>query len=111
VCWWFQNCKIFKYFLAFSIKLPPTYANPYAIASQNSLLSHWSIFSSFSITQLQGKNVICGFLKEFAGAKAALCIGVISAGIFKQSMGARNRVGIGLSYRPTRLHRLAELIR
>ncbi len=32
------------------------------------------------------------------------------AGIFKQSLGARNRVGIGLSYRPARLHRLAELI-
>ncbi len=29
---------------------------------------------------------------------------------FKQSMGARNRIGIGLSYRPDRLHRLAELI-
>ncbi len=28
------------------------------------------------------------------------------AGIFKQSMGARNRVGIGLSYRPARLRRL-----
>ncbi len=33
-----------------------------------------------------------------------------SAGIFKQSMGARNRVGIGLSYLPARLHRLAELV-
>ncbi len=33
-----------------------------------------------------------------------------SAGIFKQSMGAGNRVRIGLSYRPARLHRLAELI-
>ena len=32
------------------------------------------------------------------------------AGIFKQSMGARNRLGIGLSYRPARLHRLAEFI-
>ncbi len=31
-------------------------------------------------------------------------------GIFKQSMGARNRRGIGLSYRPARLHRLAEFI-
>jgi hypothetical protein len=30
------------------------------------------------------------------------------AGIFKQSMGDRNAVGIGLSYRPARLHRLAE---
>ncbi len=25
-------------------------------------------------------------------------------------MGARNRIGIGLSYRPARLHRLAELV-
>jgi hypothetical protein len=32
------------------------------------------------------------------------------AGILKQSMGARNRVGIVLSYRPARLHRLAEFI-
>ncbi len=33
-----------------------------------------------------------------------------SAGILEQSMGARNRVGIGLSYRPSRLHRQAESI-
>jgi hypothetical protein len=33
-----------------------------------------------------------------------------SAGILEQSIGARNRVGIWLSYRPARLHRLAELI-
>jgi hypothetical protein len=32
------------------------------------------------------------------------------AGIFKQSMGARSQGGIGLSYRPARLHRLAEFI-
>jgi hypothetical protein len=32
------------------------------------------------------------------------------AGNVKQSVGARNRVGIGLLYRPARLHRLAELI-
>jgi hypothetical protein len=38
------------------------------------------------------------------------CTAEASAGIFKQSMGARNRVGIGLSYRPARLLRLAELI-
>ncbi len=30
--------------------------------------------------------------------------------IFKKSMGARNRGGRGLSYRPARLHRLAEFI-
>jgi hypothetical protein len=34
----------------------------------------------------------------------------IRAGVFKQSMGARIRVGVGLSYRAARLHRLAELI-
>ncbi len=33
-----------------------------------------------------------------------------SAGILEQSMGARNRVGTGLSYRPARLRRLAESI-
>ncbi len=32
------------------------------------------------------------------------------AGIFKQSMGAGNRVEVGLSNRSARLHRLAELI-
>ncbi len=32
------------------------------------------------------------------------------AGIFQQTMGARNRVGTGLSYRPARLHSLADLV-
>jgi hypothetical protein len=32
------------------------------------------------------------------------------AGIFIQFVGAGNRVGIGLSYWPVRLHRLAEMI-
>ncbi len=67
----FKILKFFKYFLAFSIKLPPTYANPYAIATQKSLLSHWSNSSSYFF-QLHGKHVKCGFLKELAGAKAAL---------------------------------------
>jgi hypothetical protein len=35
---------------------------------------------------------------------------LVSAGIFRQSMGARNQVGIGLLYRPARLHSLAEPI-
>jgi hypothetical protein len=35
---------------------------------------------------------------------------VTSSGLLEQSMGARNRAGIGLSYRPARLHRLAESI-
>jgi hypothetical protein len=33
-----------------------------------------------------------------------------SIGILEQPMGARNLVGIGLSYRPDRLYRLAESI-
>jgi hypothetical protein len=37
-------------------------------------------------------------------------VNVVRAGIFKKSMGARHRVGIGISYRPARLHRLAELM-
>ncbi len=32
------------------------------------------------------------------------------AGIIEPSMRARNRIGIGLSYRPARLHRLTKLI-
>ncbi len=32
------------------------------------------------------------------------------AGIFKQSMGAKNRVGIGFLYWPTKLHSLAEFV-
>ncbi len=34
----------------------------------------------------------------------------LRAGILEQSLGAKNRAGIGLYYRPTRLHRLADLI-
>jgi hypothetical protein len=40
---------------------------------------------------------------------ARFYVSMPSAGIFKQSMGARNRVGIGLSYRPARIHSLTEL--
>jgi hypothetical protein len=35
---------------------------------------------------------------------------LVSAGIVKQSMGARNRVGIGLSYRLARLHCLPVMV-
>jgi hypothetical protein len=46
------------------------------------------------------EEVVCyGDLGCFRNTAAAF-----SAGIFKQSIGARNRVGIGLSNRPARLH-------
>jgi hypothetical protein len=38
------------------------------------------------------------------------CLLATVSGIFKQSMGARNRVGIGLAYRPARFHSLVELV-
>jgi hypothetical protein len=55
-------------------------------------------------------------MKKFKKTKTAIKKGRITsfllsrAGIFKKSMGARHRVGIGLLYRPARLHRLAEFI-
>jgi hypothetical protein len=45
-------------------------------------------------------------LAEVVGTRA----NAASAGILEQSMGARNLVGIRWSYRPDRLHRLAESI-
>ncbi len=56
---------------------------------------------------------LCLYLRALGWVHESLFIQrdkMSSAGIFKQSMGARNRVGIGLSYRPTRLHSLAELV-
>ena len=41
--------------------------------------------------------------EQFAEPEFVTC-----AGIFKQSLGARKRVGIGLSYHLARLHSLAE---
>jgi hypothetical protein len=48
---------------------------------------------------------------RFQGTNSAmLCSLAARTGIFKKSMGARNRGGKGLLYRPARLHRLAEFI-
>jgi hypothetical protein len=44
----------------------------------------------------------------WGGGRGVAQLMVCRAGIFKKSMGARNRGGIGLSYRPARLHRLGE---
>ena len=46
----------------------------------------------------------------FFGLGLIFCLCEDCSGIFKQSMGARNRKGIALAYRPARLHRLAESI-
>jgi hypothetical protein len=44
-------------------------------------------------------------VQPFTGTVARAHCRLYRAGIFKQSMGAWNPVGIGLSYRPARLHR------
>ncbi len=49
-------------------------------------------------------------IKTFDPAWPPACVARSRAGIFKKSMGARHGVGIGLLYRPARLHRLAEFI-
>jgi hypothetical protein len=54
-------------------------------------------------------------LRQYIGADVLfppilLALWIFRAGIFKKSMGDRNREGKGLSYRPARLHRLAEFI-
>jgi hypothetical protein len=48
-------------------------------------------------------------MSKMAG-KGGWQAGATCAGIFKQFMGCRNRLGIELSHRPARLHRPAELI-
>jgi hypothetical protein len=50
------------------------------------------------------------FIHSFAYVAHLVYLRDVSAGIFKKSMGARNQGGIGLSYRPARLHRPAEFI-
>jgi hypothetical protein len=80
----------------------------------------WKNFSNGDIT------VTSGLLKGYYCTLCTVPLGVLftihehqystsyiiytRAGIFKKSMGARHRVGIGLLYRPARLHRLAEFI-
>jgi hypothetical protein len=57
---------------------------------------------------LSSPTAICaGSLEQSMGARNQVGIGLsyrrpTRAGIFKQSMGTRGRVGIGLSYRPAR---------
>jgi hypothetical protein len=61
-----------------------------------------------------GSGSKAGIFKQSMGTKNRVGIGLSNrlarAGIFKKSMGARYRGGIGLSYQPARPHRLAELM-
>ena len=55
--------------------------------------------------------ISAGIFKQAIGARNRVGIGMsYCAGIFKQAIGDRNRVGIGLSYWHARLHSLAALV-
>jgi hypothetical protein len=74
----------------------------WAMPSKNSnILYTWHTLLGCSLLQDYERQQV--IRNRFRGIHAC-------AGIFKQSMGTRNRVGIGLLYRSARLHRLAELI-
>ncbi len=81
-------------------------------------ISYWPARLHHSLAELAPGNRFLGSLKVYKfGLRILLlkrCTSQITcrirAGIFEQSMGARNRVGLGMSYRPARLHSLAELV-
>jgi hypothetical protein len=54
--------------------------------------------------------VCCVLLSVSFKQISTSCNALIQSWNFKESMGARNQEGIGLSYRPAWLDRLAELI-
>jgi hypothetical protein len=69
-----------------------------AVRALCALLSNWQLSALLPISERDGAVTLKGSQR----------MGVGSAGIFNQSMGARNRVRIGWSYRPARLHNLEE---
>jgi hypothetical protein len=67
-------------------------------------------YTTIQTTHTQQNNDEMNFQWTAFWFSKAFCYCEISAGILEQSMGARNRDGIGSLYRPARLHRLAEWI-
>jgi hypothetical protein len=55
------------------------------------------------------EHIVLVFL-NFKGVQVDSAAYVACAEILEQAMGARDRTGIELSYRPARLHRMAESI-
>jgi hypothetical protein len=68
------------------------------------------IFQQRPVLFLHENAASCQLLSIHKASKIAAMTGRISAGIFKQFVGAKNRVGIGLSCRPARLHSPAEQV-
>ncbi len=58
-------------------------------------------FLTYILTSLGNRKLIA---IEFIQCIQVMCSRMVCVGIFEQSMGARNRVQIGLSYRPAMIH-------
>jgi hypothetical protein len=82
-------------------------------------LEFWSSYFVKSFENFMGYSQLDSILGSYSVFKLLRSPGIDStesvalvyvtcAGNFKQSVGARNRLGIELSYRPARLHRLAD---
>ncbi len=91
------------------------------MAAPFSLAKHFGYFSQGIFCRIYSEPTVNGEIPQFLGLFCSKedpnpdlmrenSFSGSGAGIFKQSMAARNRVGIGLSYWPAKLHRLAELI-
>ncbi len=80
--------------------------------SKGKILKMLILGKLFLITYGSQSNIYFYILKK-RNHVGELCLSTVWgswAGIFKHSMGVRNQVRIGLSYRPVRLHMLAELM-
>jgi hypothetical protein len=82
-----------------SVQAPVPKAVPYA-HDQHVLKGPFQIWNFYAYDEHTRKKLIL-----MLRVRISSC-----AGIFRQPMRARNRVGIRLSFRPARLHRLAESI-
>ncbi len=82
--------------------------------SLDSVHAHWTCTAHCALLVVPIPGPVLEFLNNPWGLGNKVGIWLSNrparAGFFKQSMGARNRVVIALSYRPVRLHRLAEFI-
>jgi hypothetical protein len=72
------------------------------VTDESTRFGGYTVFTHPGRKERDGKNI--------RGSQGQISRKEDCAGIFKQSMRARNRVAIGLWYRPARLNRLTEWI-
>jgi hypothetical protein len=109
VCHWSAPCgRIFKEILRNRLSLTWGWPEVLSMAPIVLILNRWIWPELFSLPF--HVSLVKTFEWEAAYFWTIAVTNLIWAGIFKKSMGARHRVGIGLLYRPAMLHRLAELM-